>query len=405
MITGRDFIFISSIEWDFQWQLHQEVALRLVKAGNRVLYIENTGVRSPKLRDAKRVAVRLKNSASSHFSRGVREVHPHLYVVAPMVLPPFGSKLRRLLNRRLLLTGIKRLALRLGMRDPIIWTYLPTDTAVDLINLLRTPGSIVIYYCGADFSQLTPHQGALSQSETMILEMANLVFTFCRELEERCQKWNPNVHVIPAGVDLDSFLPEEKSVDAALARSASTEQFENSFSSSLQRPIIGYVGGLHKFVDYELLTTMARRRPQWSWVFVGAIQTTIGELAKFPNVHLLGQQPHQNLADYIRRFDVCLIPYLNSAATATALPLKLNEYLAVGKPVVSTLLPTVCEFNQLHRILITATNQPDSFLAGIEEALRLPNDPHVIEQRREIAAIGDWKHCLNVISQLIEAAA
>lgn len=230
MITGRDFIIISSIEWDFQWQLHQEVALRLAKAGNRLFYIENTGVRSPTLRDTRRVAIRLKNSVSSFFSRGVREVYPNLYVAAPVVLPPFVPTLRRLINRRLLLTGIRRLARKLRVRDPLLWTYLPTDTAVDLINLMRTSKSVVIYYCGADFSQLTPHQRELNQSEKRLLEMTDLVLTFCRKLEARCQIWNSNVHIIPAVVDLDSFLPEEQSVvDATLLRPASTARMENSF--------------------------------------------------------------------------------------------------------------------------------------------------------------------------------
>jgi glycosyltransferase involved in cell wall biosynthesis len=339
----------------------------------------------------------------SFFSHGVREVYPNLYVVAPMVLPPFGSSSRRLANRRILLPRIKHVVGSLGMRHPLVWTYLPTDTAVDLINLLRTPQSALVYYCGTDFSQLTPHRRELRKSETMILGMADLVFTYCRELEMHCRKWNANVHLVPAGVDLDSFMPEENGVVATMNDSASTHLYKKPFSLSLQRPIIGYVGGLHKFVDYDLLTSMARERPQWSWVFVGAIQETIGELAKLPNVHLLGQQPHKSLVDYIRRFDVCLIPYLNSPATATALPLKLNEYLAVGKPVVSTVLPTVCDFNSRHQILITATNHPKSFLVAIEQALRLPNDERMIAQRREVAALGDWQSCLMAMSKLIES--
>src|SRR4051812_40590803 len=99
MITGRDIIFISSIDWNFLWQVHQEIALRFARAGNRVVYIENTGIRGPGLLDTRRVAQRLRRWASALRSSGVREVAENVYVISPLVFPPFGSKWARLLNR------------------------------------------------------------------------------------------------------------------------------------------------------------------------------------------------------------------------------------------------------------------------------------------------------------------
>ena len=403
MITKRDIIIISSIEWDFQWQIHQEVASRLANAGNRVLYIENTGVRTPNLRDAKRVASRLKNSLGSLFSHGVRVISPNLHVISPIVLPPFGSPYRRCANRRILLPKIKRVARRLGMRDPVFWSYLPTDTAVDLIEMMRSSDSAIIYYCGADFSQLTPHVDELRRSETALLRMADVVFTFCRPLVEHCEKWNSNVHSVPAGVNLELFPVAGNNGDQAASTGSFICKEITDSLSSLPHPVMGYVGGLHKFVDYGLLRDLARARPNWSWVFVGAIQTEINGLAELPNVHMLGQQPHPSLAHYIRQFDVCLIPYLNDRATVTALPLKLNEYLALGKPVVSTELPAICAFNEQHQILITARNQSDSFLCAIEQALNLQQDEKAMNRRREVAALGDWQTCLSAMSEKIEA--
>src|SRR5258708_15960372 len=99
MLSGRDIIVISSIEWDFNWQGHQEIARRVSQAGNRVLYIENMGVRAPGLHDAGRVAVRAFNWMRSFAGGGVREVLPNLYVCSPLILPPFGSARQKLLNR------------------------------------------------------------------------------------------------------------------------------------------------------------------------------------------------------------------------------------------------------------------------------------------------------------------
>src|SRR5205085_2649333 len=406
MISGRDIIFISSIDWDYLWQVHQEIACRFAAAGNRVLYIENTGVRAPSLHDAKRAAHRLRRWGSALLSNGLREAAPNIFVCAPLVMPPFGPRWQRALNRHVFLPAIKRAAHRIGLREPLLWTYLPTDTALDLVRLLATPRSVMTYYCGADFSSLTPRAQLCQQSEAAILRLSDLVLTTCDALAEHCNKWSEEVHVVPAIVNLDAFtaLENKQSSNAQRSPQTTSAKLANKplLSPALRRPIIGYIGGLHRFVDYDLLARMARPRALWSCVFVGAITTDIGELALLPNIHLLGQQPHQDMAHYIGQFDVCLIPYLNNRATATIVPIKLNEYLAAGKPIVSTSLPTICDFNARHKILITAANHPHAFLHAIEQALAWPNDEALIGRRRAIAALAEAKAYLEVISELLE---
>lgn len=173
--------------------------------------------------------------------------------------------------------------------------------------------------------------------------------------------------------------------------------------SKRQRPeaVIGYVGGLHRYVDLELVSRMARARPCWRWVFVGPVQTALGDLTELPNVVLLGQRPHKELVRHIASFDVCIVPYLNNAETATVVPGKINEYLAVGKPVVSTELPSVCEFNELHGVLTTAAAKPESFLIAIEHALAESNNKAIIARRRQVAAQADWVLRLEAMARLI----
>lgn len=400
MISGRDIICIASIEWDFLWQGHQEINLRLARAGNRILYIENTGVRSPGLKDTRRILKRVKHWAGSLGSGGVREVAHNIHVCSPLVLPPFGSSLQRRINRQLLLPLVKRTAQGLGMKDALLWTYLPTDTAIDMINLLSTRRSVIIYYCIADFSQLTPHTRKLRESERAMAESSDLIFAQGPELALHCVQWNENVHIFPFGVNLDAFPLELGNGNHAPSHSQNGSM--PRALQSLQRPFIGYIGGLHKHVDFGLLIAMARARPGWSWILVGALQTDIGELSSLPNVFLLGQQPHMDLAHYVRAFDVCIVPYVNSLYTATVVPTKINEYLAVGKPVVSTRLPAVCEFNEQHNILFTSTNQPDNFLEEIERALHSPADDATMKRRREVASLGDWERRLEAMSELME---
>lgn len=403
MITGRDIISISSIDWDDQWQAPQEIALRLSKAGNRTLYIENTGIRSPDLRDARRIKRRLRHWAGELKGRGVRAVHPNLWVQSPLVLPPFGSAVGGYLNRHLFLPLIRGAARRLGMRDPLIWTFLPTDTTLALIDLLGSPRSRVVYYCAADFTQLTTSVQQLARSEAELTRRSDVVFTICEELAVHCRRWSDNVHVFPYGVNLEAF-PLRTSDPAPPCRPEPEEL------SWMTRPdakgrnghkVIGYVGGLHRHVGVDMLAQMARSRPDWSWVLVGAPEVPLHDLAGLPNLYLLGQRPHHELARYIRTFDVCIVPYRRSAYTETVVPSKINEYLAMGKPVVSTNLPSVCDFNDKHQVLITAEGHPESFLRAIEEALSVGEDETLIARRRAVARQAEWTARLEEMSELI----
>lgn len=400
MLTGRDIIYISSIEWNFLWQQNQEIAIRLARAGNRVLYIENTGVRAPGFGDARRVVARLKSWIGKLGSRGVREVAPNVYVCSPLVLPPFGSRLRRLINTRVLLPLVRQAAQSLKFRDALIWTYLPTDTARDLINLFKGPRSQVVYYCLADFPQLSPEPKQVELSEKALVETSDAVFVNCTKLAHRLGQWIDHVHVFPPGVDLSAFPSEEDDERSPDVRVAEDEEV-----IAFSKPVIGYIGGLHRHIDFELVSKMAALRPEWSWVFVGPFQAPVEVLQGRDNIHLLGPKPHHLLVRYLRSFDVCIVPYLKTAYTETVVPVKTNEYLAAGKPVVSTDLPTVCEFNERHHILITAENEPNAFLTGIEEALRMPVDRLTATRRRAVAALLDWQVIVEEMSDLVETAA
>lgn len=396
MLTGRDIIYISSIEWNFLWQPHQEIALRLARAGNRILYIENTGVRSPGLGDAGRVFARLKSWMGSLKSRGVREVAAGVYVCSPLILPPFGTGVRKFINRHFLLPLIRRVFRKLDMRDVIIWSYLPTDTVLDLIKLVRTQRGATIYYCMADFPQLTPDSAQIAGTESLLVEQSDLVFANCTKISKRLSEHGKQVHIFPPGVNLDAF---------PFSSGGTTNPpgpQPGSKIETLKHPVIGYIGGLHRHVDFDLIVKMANARPDWSWVFVGPLQASTEKLDGSRNIYLEGAKPHEELATYLQRFDVCIVPYLRSEYTETVVPVKVNEYLAAGKPVVSTDLPTVSEFNERHNILITTKNTSEDFLKGIEQALQLPKDPETIARRREVAALCDWNVQIEAMSALIE---
>jgi glycosyltransferase involved in cell wall biosynthesis len=402
MLAGRDLIIISSIEWDFLWQGPQEIASRLAREGNRVLYVENTGVRWPRLNDARRVASRLLRWAGAFTSHGLRTISPNLHICTPLVLPPFGRPLQRAINARVFLPTVRRAAASLSMRDVVVLTFLPTDTAVDLIKLLRCDAGAVVYYCVADFTELSSSPSRLSQSERQLVGMSDLILAQCTALASHCSQWAENIHIIPYGVNLEVF---SRSNGSEPTRSVKKEKaIGSSDGAGLPRPIIGYVGGLHRYVDLTLLTSMAQARPGWSWVFIGPTQTPLGKFASLPNVYLLGEFQHQELGRQIDRFDVGIVPYVSSAFTDTVVPTKINEYLAMGKPVVSTALPTLCDNDRWPGVVLSCEPEHDSFIAAIEEALKLPTDETAKARRREVAAISDWPARLEHICDLIDEA-
>lgn len=404
MLSGRDIILISSIDWDFNWQGHQEIASRLARAGNRVLYVENMGVRSPGLHDFGRVARRFSHWVGSAFDGGVRQVSPNLYVCSPLILPPFGSRIRNQLNRRLLLPLVLRAARSLHFDADVIWTFLPTDTVATLVHMLSKPRGVVVYYCIADFAELSPHRDEMLKSERSIIEISDVIFAQGPQLAERCSRGGKKAEIFPFGVNLNRFTKNNGQGNGSLVKKRTTGGNDDAtaFMSALPRPVIGYVGGIHRFIDVEMLAAMARARPEWSWVLVGPIQISPRALKLIPNIHLAGPKSHEELPDYISGFDVGIVPYLFNSYTATVVPTKINEYLAMGKPVVSSDLPEVRTFNDKHGVLFTSPNRPAEFVASIERALLAPVEEAVINHRLTVAALNDWEGRFERMSDFVE---
>jgi glycosyltransferase involved in cell wall biosynthesis len=235
----------------------------------------------------------------------------------------------------------------------------------------------------------------MEASEKAMLRECDLAFAICRELEAKCRRACPESHMFPYGVDLSAFPPPGKaSADVP------------PLIAGLRHPIIGYSGGLHRHVDFDLIEGMARARPAWSWVLAGTPQVATSGIEGLPNVFLAGTVAHGSLHRYLDAFDVCIVPYRHSEFTRTVVPAKVNEYLAAGKPVVSTDLPAVLEFAGEHpgAVVTTAPELP-AFLGAIEEALRLPSGGEAALRRRSIAATADWELRIREMTARIEEAA
>ncbi|OGX40533.1 MAG: hypothetical protein A3C53_08895 [Omnitrophica WOR_2 bacterium RIFCSPHIGHO2_02_FULL_68_15] len=388
MLTGQDIVCISSIDWDFIWQGHQEIMSALAKQGNRVLFIENTGVRAPGLRDLSRLRHRLQNWRRS--TRGFRKERENLFLYSPLILPFPYSRLARWVNRALLLRALRRWMRVMGFGRPIVWTFLPTPLASDLIRELYP--ALTIYYCIDDFASSSPAARRISRSESRVFTDMDLVFVTSEKLRAKASRFNRRVHLFPFGVEFDRFEQARRASDGVPVE-----------LERLPRPIVGYVGGVHQWVDQELLVSAARALPEASFVLVGPAQTDISKLAEHPNIHLLGARPHQQVPRYIKGFDVGIVPYRSSDYTDHVYPTKLNEYLAMGIPVVATDLPEIRRFNAEHGASVSIAPTVESFADAIRQALTAPQrEGGAVARRIAAARQNSWDARIAQMTVLIE---
>jgi len=382
MIRGYDILCISSIDWDFIWQGHQEIMTTLAAQGNRIVFIENTGVRSPRLRDLPRLRQRISNWWRG--IRGFRQEKENLFVFSPLILPFPYSRVARWINRYFLLKALYRWMQATGFYRPIIWTFLPTPLVIDLID--RLDPRLVIYQCLADFGEITPSPQKVSKSERNLLSRTDIVFAQGELLRQRCVP-HPNVHIFPPGVNIKTFGQEIVPAPELL---------------TLKTPIIGYVGGIHRHVDLNLVEQIALEA-EGTVVLVGPVQNGIGRLKRLENVVFVGPQPHTRIPEFIRSFDVGIIPYHLTEYTKSVYPSKLNEYLAMGIPVVATDLPEIRRLNARHGEVVAVAQDSDSFAGAVREALE-KNSSTYAERRIEVARQNSWEGRIARMSFLIEEA-
>lgn len=388
MARQPDIFCISSIDWDFIWQGHQEIMSTLAAEGHRVLFVENTGVRSPNVTDLPRVRQRLRNWWRS--TKGFREERPNLFVYSPLLLPWPYWRVARWINRFLFMRALRRWMRATGFYNPIAWTFLPTPLAVDLLRDIDP--QLTIYYCIDDLASSSPGARRIVPSEERLFRSADLVFVTSERLRQRAAKFSSRVHLFPFGVNFEQFdrvrhSPEPLPADI----------------QELKRPVVGYIGGLHQWVDQPLVAAVAARMPDVTFALVGPAQTDVSVLEQCPNIRLLGKRPHPDVPKFVKGFDVGIVPYLLTEYTANVYPTKLNEYLVMGIPVVATDLAEIRRFNEEHGDVVAVAAGADAFAAAIRKALEGSASAEV-ERRIAVAHANSWESRIDGMSRLIDRA-
>ena len=199
--------------------------------------------------------------------------------------------------------------------------------------------------------------------EQELIDRADVVFTGGSSLFEAKKDRHHSVHCFPSSVDRCHFAK------------ARTRQFEPADQEDLPRPRLGFYGVIDERFDIELLDKMAEMRPDWSFVMVGpVVKISDEDLPKRHNIHYLGGKTYEQLPGYLSGWDVALMPFAMNESTEFISPTKTPEYLAGGKPVVSSPIKDVVRhYGQLEGVKIASTAV--EFITACEEALELSKNP------------------------------
>ena len=380
MLKGETIIYFGPEPWDGLWRNRHQLMSRFADH-NKVWYVEP----ATNLRHLLAGRSQWRSRLFSRDASGVRVFH------SPWWLPITGREPFKSLSIRVFLAVLSLVA-RIGpKRRPIVWYSRPA--MVDFMDKLRT--SLTVYHVVDEYSGYG-HPSAKpsnkpNRREDEMLRKVDTVIVVTPTLFDSKSPQNANTHLVPNAVDYEAYSEGDSQIPDEM--------------SAIHGPIIGYSGLIAARLDLDLLQAAAESRPAWNFVFVGAVnddhcETQLRKLREQSNAFFLGQKSVSDVPRYVRQFDVCVIPYTLNLRAQHASPLKLYEYAAASKPIVTTDFAAARSFEG-H---IEIAGSVDDFLSACERALALDSSATEIVENRHFAAENTWDHRVQQISEIIRSS-
>lgn len=357
-------VVFSHLRWQFVYQRPQHLLSRLA-ARWRIVFIEEplTQAAQPSLEHLRP-------------SEGVEVWRPHVVGDAPGFHDDHLPVLQQLIGEAMRDGGVE---------DYWVWLYTPM--ALPLAAGLSPRG--VVYDCMDELTAFKQAPRQLVQRENALFKLADLVFTGGPSLYESKRHRHESVHCFSSSVDAAHFK-------AGAA--------DHPLQAGLPNPRLGWCGVIDERVNLELISDMAQARPDWQVVMVGpVVKIDPASLPRHPNIHWLGQQGYADLPSFINGWDVCLMPFAINEATRYISPTKMLEYMACGRPSVSTPIKDVVD-PYGHLVSIAATSE--EFIAACDEILARSPEQQAQHARDLAAAIAltSWEATASRMAELIEQA-
>jgi len=329
------FVFPSpSVPWGYLFQRPQQLARALVELGHTVLYASR-----PDFPDPPDSRVR----APTRVAEG------------PILFPVWN--------------GLPSLA-DLG-RPVVCWQYWPHQAA---FARSLPPGSRRVYDCLDDLSCFSQYPG-IERDHAEALEHAEVVLASSQAIIEHIRTSRPDAIAVPNAARVEDFTIPDDRAWPELDRG--------------EGPLIGYYGALATWIDYDLIRAAARARPNWRWLFIGDQvdhSARASGIEREPNVSVWPRKAYEDLPSLLTRFDAAIVPFRINTITQAVSPVKIFEYLAGGKPVISTPLRECKRYEP-----VRTAETPEAFVAAIEDALAAADDAAEIAARRRCADENSWR--------------
>jgi glycosyltransferase involved in cell wall biosynthesis len=364
-------IALCHLSWDWVWQRPQQFLSRLARR-HPVLFVETYCSDVP----ATRVEVR---SVDGH--PNVTRALMHL----PAAQWEDGAFIDLERRRALQETLSGPLAGRFA--DPVLWFNDPMAVVAFAGHLAERA---IVYDCMDELSQFRGAPPALLERERLLLRVADVVFCGGQKMRARRLPLNDNCHFFGTGVDVNHFgsaLLAETPVPNEIARFGGV-------------PVLGYFGVIDERIDYDLLAKLADVDPRWQIVMVGPVaKVDPAQFPQRPNLHWIGGRPYAALPGLTKGFSVCLMPFALNAATEFINPTKALEYMAAGRPVVSTALD---EVRSNFRAVAHIANSHEEFIAHCTREATRPTQTR-IEAGLELAKQNTWDAIIAQMEQHVAA--
>ncbi len=354
-------------DWWYHNRAHVDIQLmRKYARLGRVLYLNSIVMQRPKLSQGRRFVQKLVRKGKSIF-RGLRRVEDNFWVYSPVSLPLHHRDWSRTLNRAVVKAQVLCAETLLGFRNPVMWVVCPAACDVAL-GLRRAK----LVYLKTDAYELYPNVDTqiVKGYDLKLKENADLTLFVSRDLYESEAAECRRALFLDHGVDYDMFAspPDEEDCVTDLV--------------DAKRPIVGYFGSLDGHtVDYRLIDKVTDLLPEMSFVFVGRVYGENPVFAHKKNVRMLGQKDYEQIPRYGRLFDVAIMPWNQTDWIRKCNPIKLKEYLALGKPVVSTPFPELASYQGLVYTAVT----PEDFAARVRQALAEDGSERIAARRERVA--------------------
>jgi glycosyltransferase involved in cell wall biosynthesis len=365
-------VVFSHLRWGFVWQRPQQFLSRFAKK-HQILFVEEPFFDRPE---------------GSEPEVTYHRVMPNVTVACPHVPgswnrnPQLPQKLREFTQ-----TAIDHMNEDGTFDRPLLWYYSPMDSAWSLGHFENRG---IVYDSMDELSQFSGAPRALVDNENRLMEYADIVFAGGYELSLKKKKHHDNVHFFGCGVEYDHF-----------AQAQDTSAPIPPDIDFMARPVLGWFGVVDERVDYNMVGEMARARPNWSFAMLGpVVKVDPNLLPHFPNLYWLGGRDYSVLPNYCRAFDICMMPFAMNASTEYINPTKALEYLATGRPVISTPVKDVV---RQYSDLVDIVKTDEEFINAADRLLRNPDRDRIqrgIDKARECG----WENTVHQMQDLIKQA-